>query len=397
MKPILPLFVLAHFGHHLLTALPVPLLPMIRSDFGLDYTHAGFVVSAFNIAYGFGQLPAGWLADRLGPRLLITVGICGVAMAGFCVGLTHTFALMVFFMAVMGILGGGYHPAAPPVIFSSVEPRNQGRALGFHAVGGGASFFLAPILAAGIASFWGWRGAFIVLAVPAIAFGFFFHWILGRQTVISGPRIRPDEVSPPEHFPPGRLRRLVAFIILSTFNGAMMLATVAFIPLYLVDHFHIGKEQAGALFALIYFAGLWVSPLGGYLSDRLGRIPVILVVCLISGPAVYLLNWVSAGWGISALLLSMGLIIYTRMPVAEAYVISQTSERNRSAVLGIYFFSSMEGGGILTPLMGYSIDRLGFYDSFTIAAAAMVIVTLACSFFLRENRDLQMKGQSYAV
>ena len=386
MRGFLPLFVLAHFGHHLLTALPVPLLPMIRTDFGLDYTQAGLVVSAFNIAYGIGQLPAGWLADRFGPRLLITVGICGVALAGFCIGLTHTFFLMIFFMAVMGILGGGYHPAAPPMIFAAVKAGNQGRALGIHAVGGGASFFLAPLIAVGIAAFWGWRGAFIGLAVPTIAFGIFFYWILGRHAaVVNAKKDTAAPVPPADPFPPGRLRRLIVFMALSTFTGAVMLSTVAFIPLYLVDHFHMGKEQAGAMFALIYGAGLWVSPLGGYLSDRLGRVPVILAVCFIAGPAVYMFNWVSPGWSIVALLLLIGLIIYTRMPVAEAYVISQTSERNRSAVLGIYFFSSMEGGGVLTPLMGYGIDRLGFHDSFAIAGAALVVMTLACGILLNER------------
>ena len=381
-KGLLPLFVLAHFGHHLLTALPVPLLPMIRSDFGLDYTQSGLVVSAFNIAYGIGQLPAGWLADRFGSRLLIMVGICGVAVAGFFVGITQTFLLMIFFMALMGILGGGYHPAAPPLIFAAVEPGKQGRALGIHAVGGGASFFLAPLIAVGIASFWGWRGAFIGLAVPTILFGLFFYWVLGRRAITASPKVKAGTLAPAEVSPPGRVRRLVVFIVLATFTGAVMLSVVAFIPLYLVDHFHFGKEKAGALFAVIYFAGLWMSPLGGYLSDRLGRVPVVLVACLIAGPVVYLLNWVSSEWGVILLLLLFGMIIYTRMPASEAFVISQTSERNRSAVLGIYFFSAMEGGGLLTPVMGYCIDRLGFYYSFTIAGAAIVIVTLICAVLL---------------
>ena len=105
---LLPLFVLAHFGHHLLTALPIPLLPMIRSDFALDYTQAGWVVSAFNLAYGIGQLPGGWLTDRIGPRLMITIGICGVALAGFLVGLSHIFMLMIFFLALMGVVDAAF-------------------------------------------------------------------------------------------------------------------------------------------------------------------------------------------------------------------------------------------------------------------------------------------------
>ena len=79
---------MAHFAHHLLTALPVPLLPFIRADFNLGYAEAGLVVSAFSLAYGVGQLPAGWLADRIGARTLLFIGIFGVAVAGVLVGLS---------------------------------------------------------------------------------------------------------------------------------------------------------------------------------------------------------------------------------------------------------------------------------------------------------------------
>ncbi len=67
---MVPIFVLAHFGHDVLTTLTVPLLPFIRNDFVLDYTRAGLVVSSFSLTYGIGQLPAGWLADRAGARFV---------------------------------------------------------------------------------------------------------------------------------------------------------------------------------------------------------------------------------------------------------------------------------------------------------------------------------------
>jgi len=121
--------VLAHFAHHLLTALPIPLLPMIRSDFALDYTQSGLVISAFSLSYGISQLPAGWLADRIGHRRLITIGICGVALAGLLIGLSQTYIMMIVFLALMGVLGGSYHPASPPLISASVQPKNQGWAL----------------------------------------------------------------------------------------------------------------------------------------------------------------------------------------------------------------------------------------------------------------------------
>ncbi len=378
---------LAHFGHHLLTALPIPLLPMIRSDFALDYTQSGLVISAFSLSYGIGQLPAGWLADRIGPRILITIGICGVALAGLLVGLSQTYIMMIVFLVLMGVLGGGYHPASPPLVSASVEPKNRGRALGFHMIGGSASFFLAPLIAAAIAIVWGWRGSFIVLAVPTIVFGIVFYVLLGRRADTKQTEHRltdGDNEVPPS---PRRLHRLVPFIILSTSTGAVILSTISFIPLFVVDRFGVGEETAAALIAVIYSAGLWASPLGGYLSDRLGRVPVVLTVCFIAGPVIYLLNLVPYGLGFGAVLVFIGMIIYIRMPVSEAYIVDQTSKRHRSSILGIYYFGNMEGAGILTLVMGYLIDQLGFYSSFTIASTALVAVTLVCSIWLWASRD----------
>ncbi len=88
------------------------------------------------------------------------------------------------------------------------------------------------------------------------------------------------------------------------------------------------------------------------------------------------------GFGFGALLLLLGVILMMRMPIAEAYIVSQSPEHLRSTILGIYFFSVIEGGGVLTPVVGYLIDQFGFYISFTICGAKMVIATLTCSLFL---------------
>jgi MFS family permease len=360
---------------------------MIRSDFGLDYTQSGFVISAFMLSYGIGQLPAGLLADRIGPRMLMTTGIFGVAVAGLLVGLSHTYLMMIVFLVVMGLLAGGYHPAAPPLISASVRPENLGRALGLHMIGGGASFFLAPIMAAWIAATWGWRGPFIALAVPAAVVGIVLYLVLGRRGLAKKSQLKGAPSDKEEVPDQRRLSRLAYFIFLATFTHATLFSTMSFIPLFLVDHFLIPEATAAALIAVIYSAGLWVGPIGGYLSDRLGRVPVVLTVCTITGPLIYLLNLAPYRWGIVALLFAMGITIYVRMPVSEAYIVGRTSERHRSTVLGIYFFGSMEGGGVFAPIMGYLIDQLGFSATFTIAGAAVITVALVCSVLLTKGHD----------
>jgi FSR family fosmidomycin resistance protein-like MFS transporter len=379
--------VVAHFAHHLLPALQVPLLPFIRSDFSLDYTRSAMVHSAFTLPYGISQIPAGWLADRIGRRILMVIGICGIGLAGFLVGLSQTYIMLIVFLVLMGVLGGGYHPSATPMVSALVESKKRGRALGIHEIGGGTSFFVVPLVAAAIAAAWGWRGSFIGLAIPTVIFGIIFYRILGRRAAMSRTQPGITEQREEAEPQPGHLRRLVAFMILSVGTGGLASSVTAFLPLYMVDHFGTNEQTAASLMAIYYSAGLWVSPLGGYISDRLGRVPVLVVNSLITGVAIYLLNLAPYGLASGSLLFILGITTFVRLPVSEAYIIGQTTERNRSTVYGIYYFSMTETGAVFAPIMGLIIDRFDFYNGFTIASVAIVVVVLACSAFLWGSQD----------
>ena len=295
--------------------------------------------------------------------------------------------MMIIFLVLLGVTGSGYHPASAPLVSASVEPKNRGRALGIHQIGGSASYFLAPLIAVAIATALGWRGSFIALAIPIMVFGIVFYVLLGQREYTKKAEhgiSKGDAGASPSS---GRLHQLVVFLILSIVGHALIYSIISFIPLYIVDHFGVGEEAAAAMLALVYAAGFWAGPLGGYLSDHLGRVPVILVASLVSGPIIYLLNLVPYGWGVSAVLIIIGTCMMTRMPVSEAYIISRTPERRRSTILGIYYFGSRGGPGALTPVLGYLIDRFGFYTSFTVVGVTLVVVTLGCSIFLWGNRD----------
>ena len=129
----LPFFILAHAAHHFLTALPQPLLPAIRDEFNLSYSRVAFVPMAFALSGATGQLPSGWMADRFGPVILIAIGTVGVAMAGVLIGLSQTFLMLICFLVLMGLLSGGYHPAATPLI--SARRLRRTRAVGITSYG----------------------------------------------------------------------------------------------------------------------------------------------------------------------------------------------------------------------------------------------------------------------
>ncbi|MBA7480098.1 Multidrug resistance protein MdtG [subsurface metagenome] len=379
---LLPLFVLAHLSHHLVTALPGPLLPYIRDEFALDYTRAGFIMSAFGVVYGICQLPGGWLADRFGPRILLTVGIVGVSITGLLVGMSPNYLVLLAGLVLMGILGGGYHPAATTMISAAVAPESRGQALGYHMVGGSTSYFLAPLIAAGVAGAWGWRSPFIVLAILGIGFGIFLHVVLKKRVPLQKAATPGTSVSTEAPPAPGNLRRVITLIAMSSFTQAMVIAIISFIPLFLVDTYNTSKETAAASISLIYFMGLWAAPFGGYLSDRFGRITIIIAMGVMASIMVYLLNVVPYGFGIGAVLVFTGIALYFNTTVAQAYIVDETPIKRRSTMLGFYFFANMEGAGILTPVLGYLIDHFSFYTSFAFSSAAIVAVLIVCSTLL---------------
>jgi len=368
------------------TALPVPLLPYIRDEFALDYTRAGFIISAFGVVYGVSQLPAGWLADRLGPRILLTIGIAGVGATGLLAGIAPNYIVLVIALVLMGILGGGYHPAATTLISAVEKPGTRGRALGIHMVGGSTSYFLAPLIAAGIAAAWGWRGPFITLAIVSISFGIVLHIMLGKHMPSQKAATGNTGVSTEALPAPGHRRRLITVVVLSSFTQALLMSIVSFVPLFLVDIYHTGKEMAAASVSLVYGMGLWAGPLGGYLSDRFGRVAIITAMCLTGSAAIYLFNVLPYGFGTAAILVIIGITMYFNTTAAQSYIADQTTARYRSTVLGFYFFGNMEGTGILTPILGYLIDHFGFHTSFTVSSVAIVSVLIVCSAILWLSR-----------
>jgi MFS family permease len=361
-------------------------MPMIRTDLDLSYTEAGVVMSAFAITSGISQLPAGWLADRFGPRIMVALGVSGVAIAGLLIGLSQSYWTLIVFLVIAALLGGGYHPASATAISAVVPQERRGRALGLHLVGGSSSFWVVPLLAAPIALAWGWRGVYLTLSIPAIILGIVLYILIGRRTRVRDSECQTDDVEVPKA--PDRIhwRQILPFIIISVTTGTMIQSASAYLSLYAVDHLGVAEATAAMLVAVTPAVGLVAAPLGGYLSDRFGGIPVIIIVSFVAGPLVYLLGLVPNVPALVAVMISIGFVSNTRMPTSEAYIVGNIPEHRRSTILGFYFFAGAEIAGLMTPVMGNLIDRLGFVKSFNIISASIASVAVVCSLLLWRNR-----------
>ncbi|MEK7848119.1 MAG: MFS transporter [Chloroflexota bacterium] len=374
------LFSGSHFTHHLCTAIHVPLLPLIRASFGLDYFRSGLLVSFFSIAYGLSQLPMGWLADRVGRRLLLGLGMMGVGAAAFTIGFSTGFWALAVLLALVGLFGGAYHPSATPLISRAVPANRLGRALGVNLMGGSASFFLTPIMAGGIALALGWRASFLILAIPTFLAGILLLRLLRGVPGASG----PAAPSAGEDIRLGELaRRLGLLVGIGVLAQSITTSFITFVPMYLVDKHSLPPAYAGMFLSLIYGAGLVAAPAGGMLSDRLGRRPVILLSVIATGPLIYLVTITPFGPGIIALFIAMGIAMYMRQPVLESLVVQGVPAHRLSSFLGIYYFGSIETSSIVTPGVGLLIDRLGPDRTFPLLAALLLAAALTVALVLR--------------
>jgi MFS family permease len=343
----------------------------------------------FAYANGIGQIPAGWLADHIGRKILLAVGIVGVAAAGILVGLSSTFVALLVCLAIMGALGGGYHPASTPMISAAVEPSKRGRALGIHAIGGSSGFFVAPLISPFIAAAWGWRVAFFIMAGVTAAYGIFFLWHLRRQSGRNESQtVTSKAAQVEESFGPGRWRRLIAFMALVIAGGGLAGSVSPFLPLYFVDEFHLSKALAGSLTAIGSLAGLLMPYVGGYLSDRIGRTYIIVGTTLAGAVVIFLYGILPWGPGFIVAMAVFGMAMYLRLPVSEVYIIGLTSAKRRSTFYGMYYFATTETSAILAPLLGgFLINKYSYAESFRIVGIAVIAITLICAVFMWRNRD----------
>ncbi len=131
--------------------------------------------SAAFVAFGIFSLPAGWLADRWSRRNMMAAFYfgCGVSLAltAFAPNLTMLAAAMF----VLGIFAAIYHPVGMAMLIEASGAR--GRTLAFNGVCGNLGVSLAAGVSAALATWLGWRAAFLAPAVLCIITGAVYLWM----------------------------------------------------------------------------------------------------------------------------------------------------------------------------------------------------------------------------
>ena len=378
-RNLLVAFSIAHFAHHVTNSLLSALLPFIRDAFGLSYLEAGFAVTAYTIASGVTNAPWGILADRVGARRVIVLGLVLIGVSSVAIGGSNVYWQLLLALGVMGIASGSYHAPASAIIAETFSRARRGVAMGTHTTAGHLSFFAAPLLAGTLAATGTWRLPYVAFAAAPILCA-----ILLWRVAPAGSRSkeRHDWLATFSDIA-AVARRIGGLVSLSILFQVLLSAALAFLSLYLVDARGISPPIAAALFGVPQLAGLVGAPLAGTLSDRYGRRVVLLLGLAITGPAAYAL--VSVPNELVFLpLLALGLSLSVRATTTEVLIVDNTPPARRSTVLGTYYLVNQPVGGIAAPIFGAVAGGIGLDAAFSgLAIAFIVLSVIAIAFAWR--------------
>lgn len=138
----------------------------------------------------------------------------------------------------------------------------------------------------------------------------------------------------------------------------------------------------GTVFLWTYAA---VSPLAGYFGDRMSRARLLTVSLGAWSLVMALTALVTSAGQLLAMRALLGIAEAAYIPAATALIADHHEPGTRAKAIGIHlagFSTGMVGGG---SLAGYLGDRVGWRPSFVILGASGLLLTVACSLFLRDK------------
>lgn len=151
----------------------------MRVDLRMTQTQMSWFLSAFFWSYALCQVPAGWLSDRFGPRVMLTAYILGWSLFTGLLGVTTQVGLVLLLRFLCGATQAGAYPVCSGMLRHWFPASRRGAASSMVAMGGRSGAVLAPILTAALMAAFvgGWRPVLIVYGLVGVVVAFVFAWI----------------------------------------------------------------------------------------------------------------------------------------------------------------------------------------------------------------------------
>jgi MFS family permease len=152
----------AHWVSHFhLFVLPM-LFPFLKQQLGVGYIELGFALTVFGVVSGLTQAPMGYLADHIGARKVLLMGLTLGGFALIVLGLHLSYPSLIVSAVLLGLANSVYHPADYAILSAHMDEARMGRAFSVHTFAGFLGGAVAPAIVAALVATTGGLGALIV-------------------------------------------------------------------------------------------------------------------------------------------------------------------------------------------------------------------------------------------
>jgi NNP family nitrate/nitrite transporter-like MFS transporter len=354
-------------------ALLSPLGPRYKELLDLSGSQQALIVAVPVIVGALGRIPVGALTDRFGGRVMFPLVSVSTIVPVLFIGLAGQKSLATLLVGgfFLGI-GGTVFAVGIPFVTAWFPPERRGLALGLFGVGMGGTA-ISALTTVKLVTAQGASSPFVITAV-ALALYAAVAWLVMRDA--------PGRTVPTE--PLGA--RLAATTRLSITWQACILYAVAFggyvafsvyLPAYLRTAYGLDQADAANRMAGFVIVAVVMRPVGGWLSDRVGPVPVLTAVYAVLAAGAIVQSFTPS-------LMPVGTIAFLGMAAALgagsgatfALVGKVAPASKVGSVTGLVGAAGGLGGFVPPLVMGYIHGRLGSYGLGLALLAAVAISTM---------------------
>lgn len=354
------------------------LLPALHSDLGLSLAHAALIVAMPQVGILCTLIAWGWLVDRIGERVVLTVGLVLTALATGAAALSTSLWLVGTFLWLAGAAAASTNSASGRVVVGWFPAQRRGLAMGIRQMSTPLGAALAAMTLPGLARD---HGLGTALAVPAVACGAgaLAAWLLVADPPRPARRdARATHLTTSPYRGSRYLWRIHGVSVLLVVPQALM---SAFMLVWLMAGLHWGAGAAGAAVTAGQVLGAVGRMVVGAWSDRVGsRMRPLRQVALAAALVAAALAVVDAAptwWGLTspawtgaavALAVALTVVSVADNGLAFTAVAEYAGPFWSGRALGTQNTSQFLAMAAVTPAFGALIERFGYTAAFAVTA-----------------------------